>query len=162
MMKALAMKIFIVWAGSFNPLLARTKSPGRCYAGIRLLRHPEPLRHLLHGEVNGLDIEGLHGQQSVLLHHTHKATPHLYKHERKRPTPVRRRLSRNHAVLGRVIPGGWVPMSAMKVEFHSALHPLHIPLVFRPDHRASVVVVRWTDELCGGNKCVARFEMPCG
>jgi len=30
----------------------------------------------------------------------------LYKHERKRPTPVRRRLSRTQALLGRVTPGG--------------------------------------------------------
>jgi len=44
-----------------------------------------------------------------------EAIPHLCKQERKRPTPVRRRLSRAHAVLGRVIPGGWVPVSRMKV-----------------------------------------------
>jgi len=31
--------------------------------------------------------------------------PHLYKHERKRPTPLRRRLSRTQALLGRVTPG---------------------------------------------------------
>ena len=35
------------------------------------------------------------------------AIPHLYKLERKRPTPVRRRLNRTHGVLGRAIPGGW-------------------------------------------------------
>ena len=34
-----------------------------------------------------------------------EAIPHLYKQEQKRPTPVRRRLSRTHAVLGRP-PGG--------------------------------------------------------
>jgi len=43
-----------------------------------------------------------------------RATPHLYKQERKRPTLVRRR-SRTHAVLVGAIPGEWVPMSGMKV-----------------------------------------------
>jgi len=37
-----------------------------------------------------------------------EAIPHLYKQERKRPTPVRRRLIRTHDVLGRVTPGGRV------------------------------------------------------
>jgi len=41
--------------------------------------------------------------------------PHLYKQEQKRPTPVRRPLSRTQALLGRVIPEGWVPMLGMKV-----------------------------------------------
>jgi len=41
--------------------------------------------------------------------------PHLCKQERKRPTPVRRRSSRNNAVLGRAIRGGWVQMTGMKV-----------------------------------------------
>ena len=44
-----------------------------------------------------------------------EAIPHLYKLERKRPTPVRRWLSWSHAVLGRAVPGWWVPMSGMKV-----------------------------------------------
>ena len=35
-----------------------------------------------------------------------EAIPYLYKQERKRPTTVRRRLSRTQAHLGRVIPGG--------------------------------------------------------
>jgi len=35
-----------------------------------------------------------------------KAIRHLYKQERKRPTPVRRRLSWTQAILWRVIPGG--------------------------------------------------------
>ena len=37
------------------------------------------------------------------------------KQERKCPTPGQRRLSRTQAVLGRVIPGWWVPMSGMKM-----------------------------------------------
>jgi len=34
-----------------------------------------------------------------------EAIPHLYRQEPKRPTPVRRRLSRTQALLGSVIPG---------------------------------------------------------
>ena len=41
----------------------------------------------------------------------------LCKQERKRLTLVRRWLSRTHAVVGRVIPGGWVmPVSVMKIQ----------------------------------------------
>ena len=56
--------------------------------------------------------------------------PHLCKQERKRPTLLKRRLSRTPTVLGKAIPGGWVPMSGMEVRSlvvlslsnHSALH----------------------------------------
>ena len=59
--------------------------------------------------------------------------PHLYKQERKRPTPVQRRLSRTQAVLGRVITRGWVPVSEIKVwGLAGIVRPLHIPLVIRP------------------------------
>ena len=57
-----------------------------------------------------------------------EAIPHLCKQEWKRPTPARRRLSRTQALLGRVIPGGWVPVSGIKVRSlvglsaHSAFH----------------------------------------
>ena len=54
-----------------------------------------------------------------------EAIPHLYKHERKCPTPVRRRLSRTHAILGRVIRGG-VPGMKMRglvgLSAHSAFY----------------------------------------
>ena len=51
-----------------------------------------------------------------------EAIPHLYKQERKRPTPVRKRLSRTQALLGRVIPGVCVPVSGIKgLSAHSAL-----------------------------------------
>jgi len=52
----------------------------------------------------------------------------LYMQERKRPTSVRRRLSRTQALLGRVILGGWVTVSVMKMRRlvrlsdHSAFH----------------------------------------
>ena len=41
-----------------------------------------------------------------------EAIPHLYKQEWKRPTPVRRRFNRTHTVLGRAIPGEWMPVSS--------------------------------------------------
>ena len=44
-----------------------------------------------------------------------EAISHFYKQERKRPTAVRRWLSRTQALLGRVIPGGWMPVSEMKM-----------------------------------------------
>jgi len=57
-----------------------------------------------------------------------EAIPHLYKQEQKRPTPVRKRLSRTQALLARVIPRRWVPVSGMKMRSlvglsaHSAFH----------------------------------------
>jgi len=45
---------------------------------------------------------------------TDEGMPHLYKQERKRLTLMQRRLSQTHAVLGRVIPRGWVLVSVMK------------------------------------------------
>ena len=44
-----------------------------------------------------------------------EAIPYKCKQKRKCPTPIRRRLKWTHAVLGRVIPRGCVPMSGIKV-----------------------------------------------
>ena len=78
--------------------------------------------------------------------------PHLYKQERKRPTPVRMRLSRNQALLERVIRGG----AGVGDENAQSCG------VVRPLRRTYVVVVRWNDEmLCGGYKWVSRFEAQC-
>jgi len=67
----------------------------------------------------------------------------LYKQERKRPTPVRRRLSRTQALLGRVIPG-WVDAGVWdeNAEPCGVVRPLRIPLTIRPLRRTYVVVVR--------------------
>ena len=59
---------------------------------------------------------------------TEEAIPHLFKQERKRPIPVRRLFIRTPALLERVIPGGCVPVSGIKVRSivelsaHSAFH----------------------------------------
>jgi len=110
-------------------MLGRTRSRGRCWAAIWLSHHPEPSGGGVHGEVDRLDIGGNMVDGFVLLRRTaEEAMPHLYKQERKLPTPVRRRLSRTQALLGRAIPGGQVPMSRMKVRGlavlsnHSAFH----------------------------------------
>jgi len=91
------------------------------------------------------------------------ATTHLYRQESKRPTPVRRRFSRTQALLGRVIPEEWVPVSGMKMwSLVEVVRPLRIPLVIRPLRRTHVVVVREADEiLCGEYEWVSRFEAPC-
>jgi len=46
-----------------------------------------------------------------------EAIRHLHKQERKRSTPVRRRFSRAQAILGRITPTGWVPVSGMNASF---------------------------------------------
>ena len=97
----------------FKPLLGSSRPRGRYWAAIRLSHRLEPSGRAVREEVDGLDIEGQHGRRFILLRHTQKAAeqaiPHLYKQERDRPTPVRRRLCRTQALLGRVIPRGLVP-----------------------------------------------------
>ena len=143
---------FIVWVSSFNPLLGRTRSRGRCRAAIRLSHRPEPSGRAIHGQVDGLDSEGQYGQP-VYSSATHsqaaeEAITHLYKQERKRPALVRRRLSRTQAVLGRVIPGNGYRSRGWKC------CPLRIPLVIRPLRQPY-------EMLCGGYKWVSRFQAPC-
>jgi len=123
-------------SGFFKPLLGLTRSRGRYWAAIRLSHRPEPSGPVVHDEVDGLDIGGQHCRPFVLLRHTHRSQPictsrshaHLYKQDQKRPTLVRRRLSRTHSVNGRVIPGWWVPVSGIKmrnlvgISAHSTFH----------------------------------------
>ena len=113
-----------------KPLLDRTRSRGRCWAAIQLSHRPAPSGHAVHGEVDGLDIGGQHSRRFVLLRHTHRPQRRSYPicTSRSGPAPVRRRLSRIQALLGRVIPAGWVPVSGMKMRslvglsVHYALH----------------------------------------
>jgi len=91
-----------------------------------------------------------------------EAIPHFNKHERKRTTAVRRRLSRTQALLGRVIPGECTDIGDENVESCGVVRPLRIPVVIRPKRRKYVVIVRGTVELlCGGYKWVSWFEAPC-
>ena len=116
-------------------LLLSTASPpryrGRCWAAIPLSHRPETSGRVVRGEVNGLDSGGRHARRFVLCHtrrSQRRPYPHMYRQERKRPTPVRRRLSWTQAFLGRVIPGGCVLMSGIKMRSlvgfsaHSAFH----------------------------------------
>ena len=58
-----------------------------------------------------------------------EAIPHLYKQERKRPTPVRRRLRRTQALLGR---GTGAGVGDENAESCGVVGPPRIPLVIRP------------------------------
>ena len=111
---------FLVWASSY-PLQGRSTSRGRCWAAVRLHRHPEASGHAPH------EVEQWTTSEEQLrttwptvcsaVPHPQSAewaTTYLYKQEQKLPTPVRRRLRRNHAVLVRAIPGRCVPMSGEK------------------------------------------------
>ena len=91
-----------------------------------------------------------------------EAIPHLCKQEQKLPTPVRRRLKRTPAILGRVIPGVCAGVGDESVESRKVVQPLRVPLVIRPLRRTYVTVVWWNGELlCAGCKRVSRFKRPC-
>jgi len=68
-----------------------------------------------------------------------EAIPYLYKQEWKRPNLVQRRLSWTQALLGRVIPGEWVPVSGMKMQSCGTVCPLHFSLLICPVCRTYVV-----------------------
>ena len=67
--------------------------------------------------VDGLDIGRRRGRRFVLLRHTHRPQrrPYLICASKSGKVQHQRRLSRTHAIPGGAIPGGWVPMSGMKV-----------------------------------------------
>jgi len=67
--------------------------------------------------------------------------PLLCEQERKR-TPVRKRLSRTQAVLGRAIPEGWLLVLGMKMRSFVVFsnYSVIVPSVIRPERRTSVVV----------------------
>ena len=107
--------IIVISAGSFNPLLGYTRSRGRCWAAIQLSPHPEPSGHAVHGKAGGLDIQGQHGWQLVLLHQTHRPQRGLYPFVQARvetSNTSAEALSQTHAVLG--IPWGWMPVESQE------------------------------------------------
>ena len=149
-------------------LLLFTASPpryrGRCCAAIRLSHRPEQSGRAVCGGSMDWTVEDdmVDSLFCATLTAAERAIPHLYRQERKHPTPVRRRLSRTQALLGRVIPEGWVPVSGIEVRSLGVVRPLRVPLMIRPLRHTYVVVVRKTDELlCGGYKWVSRLEAPC-
>ena len=67
--------------------------------------------------------------------------PHLHKQERKRLTPVRRRLSRTQVLSsGEGHSGGGASVGDENAESCGIVRPLRIPLVIRPLRRTYVVV----------------------
>ena len=106
---------------SFERVLSSTARPptyrDRCWAAIRLSHRPEPLGRVVRG---GRWIGQWKTTWSTVCSAPHsqaaeEAIPHLYRRERKRPTPVRRRLRRTQALLGMVIPEVCVPVSGIEV-----------------------------------------------
>jgi len=71
-----------------------------------------------------------------------EAVTHLYKQERKRPTPVRTRLSRTQALLGRSFRGVGASVGDENAESCGIVRPLRFPLMIRPLRRTYVIVVR--------------------
>ena len=104
----------------FYLLLGGARFRGRCWAAIRLsvsssrtVRPCSPWGGrwigLLRTTWSTICSSAPHSQASE------EAIPHLYNQDRRCPTPVRRRLSRTQALLGRVILGVCVPVSGIKV-----------------------------------------------
>jgi len=76
-----------------------------------------------------------------------KAMPHLYKLQRKRATPVRRRLSGTKALRGRVIPEGWCRCRGWKRRvfwgYPSTLHSIGNPPT--APHACRCCQIKWWD-----------------
>jgi len=60
-------------SSSFNPLVSRTRSWGRCWAAIWLSHHPEPS---VHGVVDGLDSRGFVDHTLLLCSFKNSGTLH--------------------------------------------------------------------------------------
>jgi len=110
--------VFIVWASSCSPLLGHTRSRDRCWAVSRLSHRPEPSGHALNVrsidltlEVNMVDglffsatLTGCRGGHSPVVQAGAETSDTGAEAVKPDPAP-----------LGRVIPGGWLSMSGMKV-----------------------------------------------
>jgi len=158
--------IIIVWVSSFSPLL----SPLHLRTGL-----DQPINCLiiqnrqavLHVEVDGMDI-GRQRWSMVWSSVPHsqaakEAIPHLCKQEQKRQTPVRRRLSRTHAILGRVIPGGWMPVSGMKVRSLVGVHLSSHSTFHRWSGQCAAPLLLSSEEMinsCAARTWVSQFETP--
>ena len=94
----------------FYPLLGRTRFRGRSWQpfGCLIVQNRQAVQYIGksmdgHWRTTWSTVCSFVPQSQA----AEEVIPHLYRQEWKRPTPVRRRLSRMQAVLGRVIPGGW-------------------------------------------------------
>ena len=76
-----------------------------------------------------------------------EAIPYLYEQEKKHPTPMRRRLSRTQALLRRVVPGGWVLLSGMKMRSLVGL--------------AAYSVFHWWSAHCAARRLLSEKLMSC-
>ena len=127
----------------FKPLLAHTRSQGRCWAAIQLSHHPELPVCAVYGEINGLDIQVQHGWRFVLLCHTHRPQTGPYS-----VCVSRVELSdtgvdvvkQNPCFYWKIIPGGWVLMSGIK---YSPTVLSNHSFNWRSTQSASIIVVRW-------------------
>ena len=137
---------------SFKPLLGRTRSRGRCWAAIRLSHRSEPSDHVVHGEVDGLDIGGQHGRWFVLLRYIHRAQRRPYPICTSRSGNVRQRCGGGWAgprlFLGGSH-GGWdADVGVENTESCGTVCPLHIPLVIHPPtapHICCCCQMNWWD-----------------
>jgi len=103
----------------FNLLFRHTRYRGRCWAAIPIVSSSSTVRPC--SPWGGRWIGHWRTTWSTVCSSApnsqaaEEVLSNMCKQERKRPAPVRRRLSRTQAVLGKVIPGGWVPVAGMKV-----------------------------------------------
>jgi len=129
----------------FNPLLGRTRSRARCCATIRLSHRPESPGRAVHGKVDGLDIGRQRGRRFVLLRHTHRP--------QRRPYPIC--TSRGPRLfLSLRVGAGFGDENA---ESRSALQPLRIPSVIRPQCAARMLLLSDKQMSCcaaGTNGCL--------
>jgi len=123
--------VFMVWASSCSPLLGHTRSRDRYWAASRLSHRPEPSGHALNVRSIDLTLEdnmaddlffcatltGRWGGHSPVVQAGAETSDTGAETVKPDPAP-----------LGMVIPGGWVPMSGMKVlslavlSAHSTFH----------------------------------------
>jgi len=153
--KFLSKKNFIVWVSSWSPLLDQRGQVLKSHSVVSSSKTVKPWAPL-----GGRWIGQWRKTWSAVCSsaaHSHAAEgvmPHLCKQEQKRPTPVRRRLSRTYTLFlvgpsQKVVPdvGRW----QYGVSWCSPSTPHSIGDPPRAPHFC--FVVRWTDELlCGGYK----------
>jgi len=113
----------------------------------QLSHYPEMSGCTFHGEVDGLDIQGQHGQQFVLLHHTHRSqrgyTPFVHARVKKMSVigvevvKLNPRCSRkgNSRRMG-------ASVSDESTESHNVVQPLCIPSVIHPKRHISDALIR--------------------